>query len=77
MKKITFLLLLTFVGITFVEAQGDYCMGVKNVKGNFTEDNKVRLSWVNEDVGPYWGDPDCDLVTHCIGVWKMRWKEKT
>lgn len=64
MKKITFLLLLTFVGITFVEAQGDYCMGVKNVKGNFTEDNKVRLSWVNEDVGPYWGDPDCDLVTH-------------
>lgn len=60
MKKITLLLLMMLVGIALVSAQSD--MGVKNLKGNYIDDNKVRLTWMNEDVGPYW-DPKCDIVT--------------
>lgn len=62
MKRIALIFLMTFVGMTFVKAQEQ--MGVKNVKGNFIEENKVKLSWTNEDVGPYWGNPECDLITH-------------
>lgn len=60
MKKNALLLLMLFVGTALVNAQCP--MGVKNLKGNYIDDNKVCLTWMNEDVGPYWGH-QCDIVT--------------
>ena len=61
MKRITLLLLMILVGTTLVSAQDDI-LGVTNLKGNYIDDNKVRLTWMNEDVAPYWGH-QCDIVT--------------
>lgn len=49
------------VGTTLVSAQDDI-LGVTNLKGNYIDDNKVRLTWMNKDASPYWG-PQCDIVT--------------
>lgn len=61
MKRITLLLLMILVGTTLVSAQDDI-LGVTNLKGNYIDDNKVRLTWMNKDASPYWG-PQCDIVT--------------
>ena len=61
MKKSTIILIMLFVATTFANAQD--AMGVKNLKGNFIEENKVKLSWLNEDAGPYF-NPECDIITH-------------
>lgn len=61
MKKSTIILIMLFVATTFANAQD--AMEVKNLKGNFIEENKVKLSWLNEDAGPYF-NPECDIITH-------------
>lgn len=61
MKKITLLLLMMLVGTALVCAQ-DYIPGVKNLKGEYIDDNKVRLTWTSEEQGPYFSSSD--FVTH-------------
>lgn len=62
MKKFTLLLFMILALTASIKAQ-DNCLGVKNIKGNFIEENKVSLSWNNED-RVWFNNPGCDIITH-------------